>query len=106
MADRVQHVVLFNFPQDLSAQEEQEMERHIRVWPDTIRGLIGLRFGKDVGGRSKGYDYLLLTEFENEEAHQAYYSHHSHVDFSEWVAAHGAELIRVDYPLDEQSLLL
>jgi hypothetical protein len=106
MADRAQHVVLFKFPQDLSPQEEQEMERHISAWPDSIRGLIGLRFGKDVGGRSRGYDYLLLTEFENEEAHQAYYSHPAHEAFAEWIAAHEAEVIRVDYALDDQSLML
>jgi heme-degrading monooxygenase HmoA len=98
--------VLFKFPSPLSAVEEQEMLDQIGCWPDSIPGFTGLRFGKDVGGRSSGYDYLLLTEFESEDAHQSYYSQPSHVAFGEWVATRGAEVIRVDYELNENSLLL
>ncbi len=106
MADRPQHVVLFKFPEPLSSEDEVEMFRRVREWPDTISGFTGLRIGKDVTGRSGGYDYLLLTEFESEEAHQAYYSQPAHVAFSEWVFAHNAEVIRVDYPLNEQTLVV
>jgi heme-degrading monooxygenase HmoA len=93
MPDRAQHVVLFKFPQALSQQEEEEMFQRVREWPDSIPGFTGLRLGKDVGGRSEGFDYLLLTEFENEETHQAYYSQPSHAAFAEWVAERRAEVI-------------
>lgn len=106
MAGRAQHVILFKFPQELSPQEEEEMFRHVRAWPDSISGFTGLRLGKDVGGRSGGFDYLLLTEFENEEAHQAYYSEPAHLAFAEWIAERGVEVLRVDYPLDDKSLIL
>ena len=106
MPDRAQHVVLFKFPQPLTPEEEQEMLRRIKAWPDAIPGFTGLRFGKDVGGRSGGFDYLLLTEFESEEAHQAYYLQPAHQAFAEWVKEHGAEVIRVDYPLGPDSLIV
>ena len=107
MSDRAQHVVLFKFAQELSADEEREMFARVREWPANIPGFTGLRFGKDVSGRSGGYSYLLLTEFESEEAHQAYYSQPTHVAFSEWVFAHDeVEVIRVDYPLDADTLIL
>ena len=106
MSGRVQHVVLFKFPRELSADEEREMLAHVRAWPDEIPGFTGLRFGKDVSGRSGGFGYLLLTEFESEEAHRAYYTQPTHVAFSEWVHARDCELIRVDYPLTEETLLL
>ena len=106
MTERAQHVVLFKFPKPLTSDEEREMLERVRKWPETIPGFTGLRLGKDVGGRSGGYEYLLLTEFESEEAHQAYYSQPAHVAFSEWVAARNAEVLRVDYPLTEESLLL
>jgi len=107
MSDRAQHVVLFKFTQDLSADEEREMRARVREWPASIPGFTGLRFGKDVSGRSGGFSYLLLTEFESEEAHQAYYSQPTHVAFSEWVFSHdGVEVIRVDYPLDADTLIL
>ena len=106
MAERVQHVVLFRFPRDLSPEEEQEMFDQVRAWPETIPGFTGLRLGRDVSGRSCGYQYLLLTEFESEDAHRAYYSQPAHQAFSEWVFARECEVIRVDYPLDRRSLML
>lgn len=106
MADRAQHVVLFKFPKELTPEDEHEMFDRVKLWPETIPGFTGLRIGKDVTGRSGGYDYLLITEFESEEVHQAYYSQPAHVAFSEWVFAHNAEVIRVDYPLNEQTLIV
>jgi heme-degrading monooxygenase HmoA len=90
----------------LTADEEQEMFRRVGEWPQRIEGFTGLRLGKDVGDRSRGFSYLLLTEFENEEAHQAYYSKPAHVEFSEFVMALGAEVIRVDYPLTSETLFV
>ncbi len=101
MADRAQHVVLFKFPRELTPDEERHMTDSVRSWPDEIDGFTGLRFGKDVGGRNAGYSYLLWTEFESEEAHQAYYSQPSHVAFGDWIKQQGAEIIRVDYTVND-----
>lgn len=107
MTERAQHVVLFKFPRELTPEERQRMWEQVRAWPQTIPGFTGLRLGRDVGGRSAGYEYLLLTEFESEEAHQAYYSQPAHVAFGNWVVGElGAEVIRVDYPLSEDTLIL
>ena len=106
VSDRAQHVVLFKFAESLSDAEEKEMFERIGDWPKTIDGFTSLRFGKDVSGRSGGFDYLLLTEFESEEAHQAYYSEPAHVAFSEWVFSHDVEVIRVDYALTDGTVLL
>lgn len=78
----------------------------VRAWPQNIDGFTGLRIGKDVSGRSGGFSYLLLTEFESEDAHQAYYSQPDHVAFSEWVFARDCEVIRVDYPLSKDALVI
>ena len=107
MTERAQHVVLFKFPRELTPEEQQRMWEQVRAWPQTIPGFTGLRLGRDVGGRSGGYEYLLLTEFESEEAHQAYYSQPAHVAFGNWIVGElGAEVIRVDYPLSEDTLIL
>ena len=106
VSDRAQHVVLFKFSNELSSEDEAEMFQRVRAWPETIEGFTGLRFGKDVSGRSGGYDYLLLTEFVDEAAHQAYYSQPAHVAFSEWMFAHDCEVLRVDYPLTDQTLIV
>ena len=106
MGHRAQHVILFKFPTELTDEEEKEMFERVRSWPDEIPGFTGLRFGKDVGGRSNGYEYLLLTEFESEEAHQAYYTHPVHVAFSEWIAERKPEAIRNGYALTPDNLIL
>jgi stress responsive alpha/beta barrel protein len=106
VAGAVQHIVLFKFPSGLTPEDEADMFEQVRRWPETIPGFTGLRLGRDVAGRSAGYDYLLLTEFETEEAHQAYYSAEAHKAFSEWVFSRDCQVIRVDYPLDDTTLIL
>lgn len=106
MAERAQHVVLFKFAQELSPEEEADMYDQVRRWPETIPGFSGLRFGRDVSGRSGGFQYLLLTEFESEEAHRAYYDQPAHRAFSDWVFSREVEVIRMDYPLDERNLMV
>lgn len=106
MSDKAQHIVLFRFPEPLSRQDEDAMFTKVRGWPEAIPGFTGLRFGKDVGGRNQGFEYLLLTEFESEEAHQAYYGHPVHQAFAEWIAEHNADVIRIDYALDSNNLML
>lgn len=106
MPVKAQHVVLFKFAVDLTPEEEDEMFRRVASWPESIPGFTGLRVGRDVSGRSGGFQYLLFTEFESEEAHQAYYSQPAHVAFSQWVSERGCEVIRMDYALQEGNLLL
>jgi heme-degrading monooxygenase HmoA len=106
MGQRVQHVVLFKFPHELSPDEEADMFDQVRRWPETIPGFTGLRLGRDVSGRSGGFHYLLLTEFDSDEAHQAYYAQPAHQAFSEWVFARNCEVIRMDYPLDDRTLMV
>jgi heme-degrading monooxygenase HmoA len=102
----MQHVVLFKFPRPLTEDEERWMFDIVRQWPNDIRGFTRLRLGKDVGGRSGGYDYLLLTEFESDEAMQAYFPHPKHQEFAKWVAEMQCEVLRNDYAVDERTGLL
>jgi heme-degrading monooxygenase HmoA len=98
--------VLFKFAQELTPEEEADMFDQVRRWPETIPGFTGLRLGRDVSGRSAGFHYLLLTEFESEDAHQAYYSQPAHRAFSDWVFSREVEVIRMDYALDDHTLMV
>jgi heme-degrading monooxygenase HmoA len=102
----MQHVVLFHFPTDLSEEDEREMAAMVREWPANIPGFTKLRFGKDASGRSRGYQYLLLTEFESNERMQAYFPHPVHRAFADWIYARGCEVLAADYPVNEASLML
>jgi heme-degrading monooxygenase HmoA len=102
---RIQHVVLLKFPRPLTADEERWMFDVVAAWPKEIPGFTRLRLGKDVGGRSGGYDYLLLTEFESAEAMEAYLPHPKHQEFAKWVADMQTEVLRNDYLLDDSTSL-
>ena len=101
----MQHVVLFKFPQELSPEEERYLFDSVARWPREIPGFTRLRLGKDVGGRGGGYQYLLLTEFEDEDRMREYFPHPLHKEFGDWVAEMRCEVLRMDYPLDERAEL-
>ena len=64
----VQHIVLFSFPRELSAEEAADMRAMVASWPEEIGLMTRCRFGTDLtGARTRGYPYLLYTEFPGVE---------------------------------------
>jgi hypothetical protein len=107
MTSRVQHVVLFRFPTELTEDEVAEMRARIRSWPERIGGFTGLRFGPDpTGERTQGFQYLLFEEFESREALDAYQPHPVHREFTTWVADRHAETLAFDYALDADTVVV
>lgn len=96
----LQHIVLFSFPQDLSAEDAAEMKAQIEAWPQRIGGFAAIRFGRDLSGeRTRGYQYLLYTEFDDETALQAYQRHPVHQHFLLWVTDRFCTPLAFDYHL-------
>ena len=106
MSQPVQHLVLFRLAEPPGPEVEEEMRRQISIWAGAIPGLRRLRFGADTGGRAAGYQFCLLTEFEDAEALAAYLPHPLHAAFLRWVQDRPFEVLRFDYPLDERTSLL
>ena len=103
----LQHVVLFSFPTDLSAEDDAEMRRQVASWATDIGGVDRLRFGTDLtGARTRGYQYLLHTEFADEAALQAYRDHPVHQRFLAWITERSCTPLAFDYELDERTVLL
>jgi hypothetical protein len=82
------------------------MREQIAAWAGVILGLRRLRFGADTGGRSLGYQFALLTEFDDQAAMDAYLTHPLHATFLTWVVERHFEVLRFDYPLDAATSLL
>jgi len=97
VSEQIQHLVLFHFPRGLSPDEEREMFDQVRPWYRDIGRFSRLRFGRDQSGRSRGYDYALLVEFDDRRALERYLPHPVHRAFADWVHARGSEEIVVDY---------
>jgi len=103
----VQHVVLFNFPRPLSAEDEAAMREMVASWPSEIGLMSKCRLGTDLtGARTRGYSHLLYTEFEDVDTLSRYRAHPAHVRFSDWVTERDCTVLAFDYHLDQGTVLM
>ena len=102
----LQHIVLFSFPRPLSAEEAGQMRAMVASWPAEIGLMSKCRFGTDVtGARTRGYDYLLFTEFADMETMEQYRNHAVHQRFLSWLNERECTPLAFDYYLDERTVL-
>jgi Stress responsive A/B Barrel Domain len=103
----LQHIVLFSFPQDLSPEDDAEMRRMVEEWPQAIGGMTAVRLGRSINEeRTRGYQYLLYTEFPDVETLVTYQKHPVHQVFLRWVLDRDCTPLAFDYPLDESTVIL
>lgn len=103
----LQHVVLFSFPTDLTPEDDVAMRAQVAAWATEIGSMGRLRFGTDLtGARTRGYQYLLYSEFTDEAALQAYRDHPVHQVFLAWVTERSCTPLAFDYHLDDTTVLI
>jgi len=103
----LQHIVLFSFPGELTADEAAQMRDMVARWPKEIALLSKCRFGTDLTqARTRGYKYLLYTEFPDVETLNAYRAHPAHLRFLDWLTEHDCTPLAFDYYLDSGTVLM
>jgi len=103
----LQHVVLFKFPRELTADEDARMRAMVASWPHKIGLMTRCRLGTDItGARNRGYSHLLFTEFPDFETMTAYRDHPVHVEFLAFCNELGCEPLAFDYELDADTVLM
>jgi hypothetical protein len=103
----LQHIVLFSFPSSLSEAEAAQMRDMVASWPAQIGLMTKCRLGPDLtGARSRGYSFLLYTEFPDTESMSAYQAHPAHLRFVDWLKERDCTPLAFDYHLDEQTVLM
>jgi hypothetical protein len=103
----LQHIVLFSFPRDLSDEEAAQMRDMVASWPAKIGLMTRCRLGTDLtGARTRGFTYLLYTEFPDVETMTAYRAHPAHVEFMDWLTERDCTPLAFDYLLDEHTVLM
>ena len=95
----VQHIVLVKFPRDLTEAELVWIDGLLSRWPQEIGGIASQRWGLDVSGRSRGYQWALVMEFVSAEAEAHYHPHALHQEFAQWVSQQGGEVLAFDFPV-------
>jgi hypothetical protein len=102
----IQHVVLFEFPEDPDPATEREMRDHVEAWPEAIGQINVIRLGRDItGARTKGHQFLLYTEFDSEELLHRYQQHPVHQRFLAWVIDHKCKPMAFDYELTTDTVI-
>lgn len=104
----LQHVVLFHFPEELSADDWADMQRQVRSWPEEIGGIEAIRLGPSINTeRTRGYQYLLYMELADEQALIRYQQHPAHQHFLKWaVSERNCAPLAFDYYLDENTVVV
>jgi Stress responsive A/B Barrel Domain len=103
----LQHIILFKFPRELTAEEDAQLRAMVASWPEKIGLMTKVRLGSDItGARNRGYSLLLYTEFPDFETMTAYREHPVHVEFLSFTNELGCEPLAFDYYLDEHTVLM
>jgi hypothetical protein len=104
---RLQHIVLFSFPEELSAEDWADMQQQVKSWPEEIGGFLQLRLGQSINTeRTRGYQYLLYMEVPDEAALASYQQHPVHQYFLRWVMERNCTPLAFDYFLDESTVVV
>ncbi len=103
----LQHIVLFSFPRELSDTDAARMRAMVASWPAEIGLMSSCRFGTDLTrARTRGYGYLLYTEFPDADALSQYRAHPVHQQFLDWITERDCTPLAFDYYLDERTVLM
>jgi len=103
----LQHIVLFSFPRELTEDEAAQMRGMVASWPSEIGLMTKCRFGTDLtGARTRGYGYLLYTEFPDVATMEAYRAHPVHQRFLDWLIAHECTPLAFDFYLGSGTVLM
>ena len=99
--------MLFSFPRELSEDEAAQMRGMVASWPSEIGLMTKCRFGTDLtGARTRGYGYLLYTEFPDVATMEAYRAHPVHQRFLDWLIDRDCTPLAFDYYLDADTVLM
>jgi Stress responsive A/B Barrel Domain len=103
----LQHIVLFSFPRALTGEESAQMRDMVASWPSEIGLMTKCRFGTDLtGARTRGYGYLLYTEFPDVAAMEEYRAHPVHQRFLNWLIERDCTPLAFDFYLGEDTVLM
>lgn len=101
---RLQHIVLFSFPDELSPAEDAELRAMVRSWPREIATMSEARIGTDLtGARTRGYQYLLYTVFPDADTLADYVAHPVHQQLVRFLDDRQCQRLAFDYYLDEKT---
>ena len=74
----IQHIVLFRWKTEATAQQIAAGMEGLRALKDSIPGITALACGADFSGRAQGYTHALVIRFADRVSFDAYGPHPAH----------------------------
>ncbi|MGW4241703.1 Dabb family protein [Nocardia sp. NPDC004722] len=93
----IQHVVLINFRHGVPQNTRAECVRRLRELETLVPGLRRWRVGDNLSSLARAWDVALTGEFDRLEDVFAYRAHPAHRAAQDFVDAHAAETVGVDF---------
>jgi hypothetical protein len=78
----IQHIMLWNYRDDVSSEERTRLEEELRGLPGRVPSLREVRWGPVVGGRNQSFSHCFVMLFEDLGGLEEYATHPDHLHFS------------------------
>jgi len=90
---------MFRFPDKAWKEENLEtFDKMINDLKDTIPGIVHIETGINISKRDNAFDLVLTSDFESEEALEAYRVHPEHLKLGDYLKPTEFKTVVVDYP--------
>jgi hypothetical protein len=102
MSERIRHLVLFGFTDDVSREVIVAAARRFAQLRTLVPGIETFEWGENVSpeGLANGHTHAFVLTFLSLEARDAYLIHPDHVEFTKWVKPLLARATVVDFVND------
>ena len=99
MPKRLRHVVLFQFKEETTSAQIQEVVDAFCALPGKIDVIRGFEWGTDVSveGKADGYTHCFFVTFGDEAGRDAYLPHPDHKAFGALLRPHLDKVLVIDY---------
>ncbi|MDQ3931182.1 MAG: Dabb family protein [Chloroflexota bacterium] len=78
----IQHIMLWNYRDDVPAEERARLEAELEGLAGKVPSLRGVKWGPVVGGRNQTFSHCFVMLFDDRAGLDQYVTHPDHLRFS------------------------
>ena len=78
----IQHIMLWNYRDDLSAEERERLQAWLETLPYHVPSLLSVQWGPVFGGRNQSFSHCFVMLFQTRDDLAEYTTHPDHITFA------------------------
>ena len=78
----IQHVMLWNYRKEVSAEERERLQAWLEELPEQVPSLLSVQWGPIFGGRNQSFSHCFVMYFQDRDGLSEYATHPNHVRFA------------------------